>query len=632
MNAEIKNAALAEQREWDTISIPQKTNMNDALDYLNMGWHPIPLCWPENGKCACHKKHTDPNDIAKAPLLNSYSTSMKVTEANIRKWWKRWPNANIGILEEVSKLAVVDADSPEAIEETERLGLPVTPMDSTGRGRHAYYSRPEHANVTKKTKKGDSGKIDILCNGYAIVAPSVHASGRSYEWLPGLSPNEVELAEAPAWAVDILNEGPIVNADAAQWSELIDINVDELNIHDTHKDFIINGVERGQRSDAVYSVIRALLEAGYDVNTIASVLLDSDNGISEKPLEKGEAWTSREIGRVMAKHKAEIVEDFDDVPGLGEDGKTAPLKLTTIWEDIDAPEPEWQVEGILPENSLSVVYGEPASCKSFLVQHMALSIAFGRPWMGRKVKQGRVLYIAAEGKGGLGKRWRAWLKHHNVPRSMDCPFYSYGSAVNLGNAGEVKKVIESMSDGVTMVVVDTLNRSMIGADENSAGDTGSFMDGAAMIQRKTGASVVIVHHSGKDKSKGMRGSSAIEGAVDTAVKVERTDDGVIKVKCGKQKDFEEFGAFALHIKPLGDSLVLEPEFDFEELPVVPPAQQKIMTVLEGRTDGLRAKEIQDEADISKASWIKYRKVLLKSGVIKQVGINYFHNPKPGFLE
>lgn len=306
-----KAAQTSGQQGRVTTTVPENINMSHALDYLKLGWHPIPLCWPKNGECACHKKHTDPKDIAKAPLLDSYSHLTKVTEANIREWWTKWPEANIGILQKPSKLVTLDPDSKEAIAEAESLGLPISPRDSTGRGQHIYYSRPEHARIARKIDKGESKDIDVLSAGYVIVAPSVHASGRSYEWLPGLSPDEVKLAEAPAWAVDILNEGPIVNAAAAQWSELIDVNVDELNIHNTFKELIKYGVDRGGRSTAVYAVILALVEAGYDVDTIASVLLDSNNGISEKPLEQGEAWTSADIGRVMAKHEVKKYEGFD---------------------------------------------------------------------------------------------------------------------------------------------------------------------------------------------------------------------------------------------------------------------------------------------------------------------------------
>lgn len=637
MAVQNKSAALSERWEMGAMnSIAQ--NLQHALDYLKIGWHPIPLCWPKKGKCACHKEHTNPKDIAKAPLLNSYSLLTKVTEANIREWWGRWPEANIGILQKPSKLVTIDPDSKEAIAEAESLGLPISPRDSTGTGQHIYYSRPEHARVARKIDKGESKDIDVLSAGYVIVAPSVHASGRSYEWLPSLSPGEVGLAEAPAWAVDILNEDTAVDAEPVKWSELIEINVDELNIHDTFKTFIKDGKAKGERSDAVFSVIRALVGAGCDVNTIASVLLDSNNGISEKPLEKGEAWTSAEIGRVMAKHKAEIVDDFDDVPGLGEDGKASKFQFIMIDDVINAKPPEWQIEGILVENSLGIVYAPPARFKSFLALSMALSTAYGLPWMGREVKQGGVLYVSAEGQGGMGKRIKAWMTHHGVSGGPGVPFYLYGSAVNLGIKAEVRGLIEAVPAGVRLIILDTLHRCMPGANENDSKDVGMFTNGCAKLQRELGVSIIIVHHAGKDISKGMRGSSSIESDVDTVIRLERkAGEDCITVKCGKQKEFEEFRAFTLQVQAVENSLILKPSFsEFEDEPDEPKltkSEKNILNVLQDHKGGLSPKEIQDKAKVSTSTWKRTRKILLEEQKrIKFEAGKYFHILEQDYLE
>ena len=89
----------------------------------------------------------------------------------------------------------------------------------------------------------------------------------------------------------------------------------------------------------------------------------------------------------------------------------------------------------------------------------------------------------------------------------------------------------------SLIVIDTVARALLGADENSATDIGKFVRACDAIKEHTGAAVLGIHHSGKDGGKGMRGSSALLGAVDTSVKVKRTAD-VITLTTEKQKDAE----------------------------------------------------------------------------------------------
>ncbi|MBI3910327.1 MAG: bifunctional DNA primase/polymerase [Armatimonadetes bacterium] len=162
-----------------------------ALEYLRLGWHPIPLCWPgEHCRCACYKGHTDPKDVGKAPLLGSGYERLTVTEALARRWWgERWPEANVGILLAPSGLVVIDLDGQAAIEEATACGLPARgPVARSGRtdggeGRHLYCRRPEGCPVTRASHRGSCRRIEVLSAGYAVAPPSRHRSGRRYERL-----------------------------------------------------------------------------------------------------------------------------------------------------------------------------------------------------------------------------------------------------------------------------------------------------------------------------------------------------------------------------------------------------------------------------------------------------------------
>ncbi|HFU7919959.1 TPA: AAA family ATPase, partial [Escherichia coli] len=91
---------------------------------------------------------------------------------------------------------------------------------------------------------------------------------------------------------------------------------------------------------------------------------------------------------------------------------------------------------------------------------------------------------------------------------------------------EIKRIAYHTGEPVRLVAVDTLSQSMMQGEENSASDVAKFMAGATRVFTETGAAVIIVHHSGKDSSKGMRGSSAAFANADAVIRVERIGDAV----------------------------------------------------------------------------------------------------------
>jgi hypothetical protein len=174
---------------------------------------------------------------------------------------------------------------------------------------------------------------------------------------------------------------------------------------------------------------------------------------------------------------------------------------------------------------------------------MAYHVAAGLPWMGRKVHAGPVLYLAYEGQGGLKKRAKALRQKYG---KKDVPLYVDSATYNLREKGgreALGHVLSALPAKPVLVVIDTFARALMGGDENSAQDVGSFNAAVAALIESTGACVLIVHHSGKDKSKGARGSSALLGAIDTEIEV----DGR-QVIARKQRDVEL-------LEPIGFKLV-----------------------------------------------------------------------------
>ena len=257
---------------------------------------------------------------------------------------------------------------------------------------------------------------------------------------------------------------------------------------------------------------------------------------------------------------ADDFEVWDEVEPTEERSRWNFLSL----DDVESlPPPKWLVPGVLTEGSLAAIYGAPESGKSFLAVDMSMAIAGGIDWHGRQVERGGVLYIAAEGAPGLGKRFRAW-KVDRCAQGRRFDLHLMRDDLNLAaeKDGGVRAFVQAVTDELgplRLIVIDTLNQTAAGADENSAKDMGRYIASMKLLRNATGAAVVVVHHSGKDLSKGMRGSTALLGAMDTTVEVERASDGhSIKVTVKKQKDAEREPPMRFNMEKVGDSLVLRP--------------------------------------------------------------------------
>jgi hypothetical protein len=210
---------------------------------------------------------------------------------------------------------------------------------------------------------------------------------------------------------------------------------------------------------------------------------------------------------------------------------------------LDVAEP--LVDGVLDVGSSNVLYGPSNSGKTFVALSLAAAIASGQPWAGRKVKPGAVIYVAAEAKGSIRKRFAA-LVESGLP--SDAPLHLAPCEIDLfdpkaSTADVVKSArdLAARSEPVQLVVVDTLARAMGAGDENTVTDMSAFVRHIDVIREKTGAAVLIVHHTGKDVAKGARGSSALKAAIDAEISVEKEKGQVLgKIVCEKQRDSEFF--------------------------------------------------------------------------------------------
>lgn len=210
------------------------------------------------------------------------------------------------------------------------------------------------------------------------------------------------------------------------------------------------------------------------------------------------------------------------------------------------PLPKYVVKGILVESSLTGLYGPPGTGKSFIALDLGAHVAVGAWWRGREVTPGRVLYIAAEGIGGLPKRVEAWKNHNHIHAVPNFDFYP--GAVNLLDAEQVAAAAAVVkARQYYFIIVDTVARSIVGGDENNAKDMGQMIANLDWLKNASGALVMVVHHTGKDTSAGMRGSSSLEGALDSVLEV-KGGGGSMQLSCKKQKDDGEFTPVSLSLE------------------------------------------------------------------------------------
>lgn len=255
-------------------------------------------------------------------------------------------------------------------------------------------------------------------------------------------------------------------------------------------------------------------------------------GVTIGSLKKLAAAAGAVVGGPVAS-----VEEFEDLGIDAEDVKRAArFEVIPAGEFIKRPPPQWIIKDVLPKADLGVVFGESGSGKSFVMIDIAMAVARGVPWRGRKVQQGRVVYVAAEGGGGFRNRLKAYAHQHDIDLGK-VDFGVIHAVPNLLEKIDIKDMVRAIGKA-DLVVFDTFAQVTAGANENSGEDMGLALANARAIGHATGAVVILVHHSGKDASKGARGWSGIRAAADFELEVLRLEEKRW-IRTTKQKDGDD---------------------------------------------------------------------------------------------
>jgi AAA domain-containing protein len=252
------------------------------------------------------------------------------------------------------------------------------------------------------------------------------------------------------------------------------------------------------------------------------------------------------------------VREFPPVGAYADDSRastsTPALKLSgTNFADMQPRlNDDYLVKTMIGRGAFIGIVGPSGSGKTFFAGNLATHIAANLSYRGLRVNGGLVVYVALEGAASAENRFvaaRADLKLDKAP-----PLKLTPGPVNLREVSDVATLVNFVRAAesehgvkVAAVFVDTLSRAMAGGDENSSEDMTALIAGADQVRLATGATVVMVHHTGKDESRGARGHSSFRAALDTEIEV-TTNGGLHVANVTKQRDLPTGASYAFSLE------------------------------------------------------------------------------------
>ena len=480
-------------------------------------------------------------------------TKLRAEATHVHKWAVE-PDYGICIQTRRVRVLDVDVEDPKLAQNLKRVIaaiLPDVPFRTRANSARFLVAFRLDGAYQKRILRSEKGIIEFLADGQQFVAAGTHPSGARYLWSPEVPRFPEVSADTLARLMDVLSQ--TVNG---TWSD----QKRQVNGHDAMPlpdDPVVGALEA---ADAVLGVAR---DGAVYIKCPWLHLHTGDSGPSETvyfPAGTG----GYELGHFKCQHAhcvdrtdAEFLShfgaglQFDDVTGAAPpDTRAERFKVVPAGDFINGPTMRWAIKGILPAQDLVMVYGAPGSGKSFVVLDWALTLEKDPVWNGFRVFGKKVIYVAAEGAAGVRCRIAAACQARGVdPASLTLGVIA--DAPNLLTGPDAKRIetqIEAWG-GADVIILDTVAAVTPGGDENSAQDMGVLIARAKRLAQHFGGLVILVHHAGKDATKGARGSSVFLGAVDAEFHVSHTP-GQRTVINSKQKDGRLAPDFPFSLPPV----------------------------------------------------------------------------------
>jgi hypothetical protein len=417
-----------------------------------------------------------------------------------------------------------------------------------GDGEHHVFEVSPGSQVSLPGSLGPG--IDLKCNGYIVVEPSIHPSGKAYAWEASSNPLH---GVVPSPLPDRLRNLRV--STVVPTMSLGDVPVDLLQCADVREALYCLDADA---HDTWIRAGMALHATRWGHAAYAMWCSWSQQSDKFDPTECRKRWDSFRGDQERGELGLTLAWIFSQAQASGWRNPRAalatvaspPSNLLLNLEQLQMASASitWLVKGVVPADSIGLLFGGSGTFKSFIALDIALHVAHGMKWLGRKTTKGAVLFIAAEGGAGLWRRIEAWHKQRGLSW-QGIEFYVVPVAVALlTDAKSIVSAAQGVGVKPALVTVDTLAQTFDG-EENSASDMSAYLRALNTSFRVLWQCVVmVIHHSGHQATERPRGSSAIRANVDFLLGVFREETQMIaNLECHKQKDGELFDAVSFDL-------------------------------------------------------------------------------------
>lgn len=271
----------------------------------------------------------------------------------------------------------------------------------------------------------------------------------------------------------------------------------EYDLEELYKKYEVKPLvdrEITDRSAYVYAIAKALYEQGAKSSEVKFVVMSTDQ----------DKWDRDEIDKVLLriKSKTKRRKKLSNSVNISED-EVHIIGINDVKEGEHGE--EWLIEGLWEYDSVGLIVAPPKSYKSTLITNMAVAVASGKPFDGRKVIQGGVLILQGENSLVAEKS-----RMMNIAGTTDLPIYYVQSSINLDNIEVLKCTI--IENNIKMLVVDPLYLLFGSGNMNHQVDVTPKLRNLTELRKETGCSIILVHHTRKTDGSSDLSTSDINGS------------------------------------------------------------------------------------------------------------------------